>query len=51
MINVDLPRFGGRIIFQLSSVSLLLDDAPFLFGLSMRGLTPQAPEVSSFSIS
>jgi hypothetical protein len=25
-----------------------LDDAPFVFGLSMRGLTPQAPEVLGF---
>jgi hypothetical protein len=45
---LDLPRFGGRLVFQLSSRLFALDDAPFLFGLSMRGLTPQAPEVLRF---
>jgi hypothetical protein len=27
-----------------------LDDAPFVFSLSMRGLTPQAPEVLRFRL-
>src|SRR6266446_2186650 len=44
-LALDLPRFGGRVIFQLPSRLFGLDDAPFVFGLSMRGLTPQAPEV------
>jgi hypothetical protein len=45
---LDLPRFGGRVIFQLPSRLFGLDDAPFVFGLSMRALTPQAPEVLRF---
>jgi hypothetical protein len=45
---MDLPRFGGRVIFQLPSRLFSLDDAPFVFGLSMRGLTPQAPEALRF---
>jgi hypothetical protein len=45
---LDLPRFGGRVIFQLPFRLFALDDAPLLFGLSMRGLTPQAPEVLRF---
>jgi hypothetical protein len=46
--QLDLPRFCGRLVFQLSSRLFALDDAPFVFGLSMRGLTPQAPEVLRF---
>jgi hypothetical protein len=45
---LDLPRFGGRVIFQLPFRLFALDDAPLLFGLSMRGLTPPAPEVLRF---
>jgi len=37
---LDLPRFRGRVVFQMPSVSLSLDDAPFGSDLSMRGLTP-----------
>jgi hypothetical protein len=33
----------------MPSVSLSLDDAPFGSDLSMRGLTPQAPEALGFS--
>jgi hypothetical protein len=33
----------------MPSVFLSLDDAPFGFDLSMRGLTPQAPEALGFS--
>jgi hypothetical protein len=46
---LDLPRFRGRVVFQMPSVFLSLDDAPFGFDLSMRGLTPQAPEALRFS--
>jgi len=46
---MDLPRFRGRVVFQMPSVFLSLDDAPFGFDLSMRGLTPQAPEALRFS--
>jgi signal transduction histidine kinase len=46
---LDLPRFCGRVVFQMPSVSLSLDDAPFGSDLSMRGLTPQAPEALRFS--
>ena len=47
-LALDLPRFGGRVIFQLPSRLFGLDDAPFVFGLSMRALTPPAPEVLRF---
>jgi hypothetical protein len=47
--RLDLPRFCGRVVFQMPSVSLSLDDAPFGSDLSMRGLTPQAPEALRFS--
>jgi hypothetical protein len=47
--RLDLPRFRGRVVFQMPSVFLSLDDAPFGFDLSMRGLTPQAPEALRFS--
>ncbi len=45
---MDLPRFGGRVTIQLPSRLFALDDAPFVLGLSMRGLTPQAPEALRF---
>jgi hypothetical protein len=48
-LDLDLPRFCGRVVFQMPSVSLSLDDAPFGSDLSMRGLTPQAPEALRFS--
>jgi hypothetical protein len=49
LVVLDLPRFRGRVVFQMPSVFLSLDDAPFGFDLSMRGLTPQAPEALRFS--